>query len=459
MTTTGTPLPGTVRGLAPRLAALRGAGLRGLTGFGALHVANTALNMGFTLAQLLVLARILPLGHYAEIVFLTAIGFYFQPINQAIGRANFLVLRGGAVTANGPEAQAAGPDLRVLLGGQACVLVLAALAIPCALAPPGSGRWAGDALFLFLCLSINFWAFDLQSTAWSIDRGLAFVRISLLQRTVHVGALALAWWTGSFPAFVGLAAFTSVVGMAVVLRLFARAGLFASAGAPDWRRYGGVLRTSILSTLVDFAVLNAPYALIAGRFGIGPTLIAFDCTMKMARITMAGARTLAEIALPRHSRLVAQARRAEARRLYTGVCLLSAAAAAVPALVVLTDGPRVFSLLLGSSDVVPAAAALPAALIVLTAGLYQPVMFFLSYGGRQDLIQALTILGFAILLAFAAALYALPPGIPETLTAFSLGFLVLLAVAGFLGHRLFAAPPPKGADAPVPRVLPEAVRP
>ena len=56
------------------------------TGFGALHVAHTGLNLAFTLVQLLVLARGLDQSRYAEIVFLTAVGFYVQPIDQASGQ-------------------------------------------------------------------------------------------------------------------------------------------------------------------------------------------------------------------------------------------------------------------------------------------------------------------------------------------------------------------------------------
>lgn len=415
------------RGLTPRAV------WAALTGFGPLHAAGTALNMGFTLAQLLVLARVLPIERYAEIVFLTAAGLYGQPISQAVGRANFLVLRAGRVTGAIDDR----PDLRIVLGGQAAALLIAALAVPCALAPFGSERWLGDALFLALALSFNVWAFDLQSAAWALDRALPFVRLALAQRAAHFAALALAWWSGSFMAFAGPAALATALAIAMALRMLVRAGLFARTERTVWRRYVNLLRTSGLATLVDLTVLSAPYALVGARFGIGPTLVAFDCTMKLVRITMAGARTLAEIALPRHSRLVALDRGAGAgaRRLYLGVCALSLAGAAVPALALLIDGRLIFAALLGSDGVVPAAAAVPAAGIVLVSGLYQSVVFFLSYGDRPDVVGWLVAAGAAALGGLALALWALPPSVPATLTAFGIGFLAVTVAAARLSRR------------------------
>lgn len=427
-----TPEGGTVRLEGVRPVRAWHAAVRRLAGFAGQHAVSTAVNMGFTFAQLLVLARILPLDRYAEIVFLTATGFYVQPISQVIGRANFLVLRAGRVAGRADGR----PDFRLVLAGQATVVLFAALAVPSALAPINSARWVGDVLFLFLSLSFNVWAFDLQSTAWALDRALAFIRLTLLQRSAHFVALALMWWTGNFLIFAGFASLATAVAIAVVLRLFTRAGLFARTDRIAWKPYLALTRTSILATLVDFVVLNAPYAIVGARFGIGPTLIAFDCTMKLARITMAGARTLAEIALPRHSRLVALDQSEAAHRLYVGVCLLGLCGAAVPALALLIDGRLIFSALLGSNNVVPTSAAIPAAAIVLISGLYQSVIFFLGYMDRAELVQRLVLAGLATLGALALALWTLPLDIPGTLGAFALGFLAVTIVAtDFANHR------------------------
>ena len=90
------------------------------TGFGALHAVHTAINLLFTMAQLVVLARGLDQPRYAEIVFLTAVGFYVQPVDQAIGRANYMALRPLSL---GMAGGARGEVLRFLVG-QGVLLVL-----------------------------------------------------------------------------------------------------------------------------------------------------------------------------------------------------------------------------------------------------------------------------------------------------------------------------------------------
>jgi hypothetical protein len=253
----------------------------------------------------------------------------------------------------------------------------------------------------------------------------------------------LAWWTDSFLTFVALAGATTLVCTAAVLRMLLRSDLLVSAGVTEWSRYAAILRTSALSTLVDFAVLNAPYALIASRYGIGPALIAFDCTMKLARITMAGSRTLAEITLPRYMRLRGQERGGEARRLVGRIVLLSGMAAAIPGFIVFMDGARVFSLLLGDDTVVPAGVAVPAAVIILTSGLYQPVAFFIGYGSSHAIVKRLTIFSFTILFAFTVALYAVSLNISEMMGVFCLAFLALLVVAGFFVNQILPRDAPE----------------
>jgi hypothetical protein len=133
------------------------------TGFGALHIVHTALNLGYTLIQMLVLARGLDQSRYAEVVFLTAVSFYVQPIDQAIGRANYMALRPGSLGV-GP---AAGGEIFRFLGAQALLLVVLSFAIPLWFGVDDPVRYLGNVLYLFGCLFTAYWSFDLQSTVWS----------------------------------------------------------------------------------------------------------------------------------------------------------------------------------------------------------------------------------------------------------------------------------------------------
>ncbi len=426
---------------------LRGAGRRGggegrpPVGFGVLHAGNTMLNMGFTLLQLLVLAHILPLDRYSEVVFLTSIGFYVQPIDQALGKANFVALRAivgqGAATAGRREVLAA-------LWGQAVLLIAVSLAVPSLLAPLGSQRWIEDVLFLALSLATNYWAFDLQSTAWAIDRNLPFVKLAMAHRVAHFGALALAAVSGSFLLFGIAASGATLVAMSIVARMFARAGVFqTTARLADWPDYARIFGVSLLATITDLLVLNAPYGLIAARFGIGPMLVVFDSIMKVARIAMAGARTLAEIALSRHSTFVAAGRSREARGLFllvVGACL---GATFVPALVVALAGPTVFRLLLGANNVIPPAAMMPAALVIMASALYQPAVFFLGYSNQRKPVQTLALCAAAVLALFALGLFLVPMQPALMLGVFGLCFAGIGVLALFLTNRLFGEPAPR----------------
>lgn len=371
------------------------------TGFGALHITHTALNLGFTLLQLLVLARGLDQQRYAEIVFLTAVGFYVQPIDQAIGRANYMALRPRALGVAGDG----GGEIFRFLGAQAVLLTVLSFAIPAWFGLDDPVRYLGNALYLFGCLFTAYWSFDLQSTVWSADLGRQFAFVSILRRLLFIAALGLFWTTGSFLAF-GVATTVIVLAfMAVLARLLRSSPIWALRAAPatsggilaHWKRFW----SSLVFALSELFVLNSPYAVVTALLGVGPALVMFDSVMKVCRLAMAGTRTLAEIFLPRISRQLLAGEMPKARRglaLVTGLCV---AASAVPAAAVLLFGQAIFDLLLGHNNVVPAAAIPVAALIVLISGFYQPATLFLSYLNAARLIRRVALFAFAGAAAYA----------------------------------------------------------
>jgi len=372
------------------------------TGFGALHIVHTALNLGYTLIQMLVLARGLDQSRYAEVVFLTAVSFYVQPIDQAIGRANYMALRPGSLGV-GP---AAGGEILRFLGAQALLLVVLSFAIPLWFGVDDPVRYLGNVLYLFGCLFTAYWSFDLQSTVWSADLGRRFAFISIIRRLLFIAALGLFWTSGSFLLF-GMATTAIVIGfMAVLVLALWKSPLWkpamvaptAQGLAAYWKRF----RASFAFALSELFVLNSPYAVVTALFGVGPALIMFDSIMKVCRLAMAGTRTLAEIFLPRISRQLLAGEMPKARRgltLVTGLCV---AASAVPAAAVLFFGQEIFHLLLGPNNVVPDEAIPVAALVVLISGFYQPATLFLSYLNATRLIGRIAQFAFA-----GAALYAL----------------------------------------------------
>ena len=293
------------------------------TGFGALHVVHTALNLAFTLVQLLVLARGLDQSRYAEIVFLTAVGFYVQPIDQAIGRANYMALRPGALGVGGK----AGGEIFRFLGAQAVLLTVLSFLIPAWFGLDDPVRYLGNALYLFGCLFTAYWSFDLQSTVWSADLGRQFAFISIIRRLLFIAALGLFWTTGSFLLF-GIATTVIVVAfMAVLIGLLRQSPIWALRDAPvtqggitaHWKRFW----SSLVFALSELLVLNSPYAVVTALLGVGPALVMFDSVMKVCRLAMAGTRTLAEIFLPRISRQLSGGRDAEgAARPVAGDCAL-----------------------------------------------------------------------------------------------------------------------------------------
>lgn len=407
---------------------------RSLLGFGILHSLNTALNMAFTLTQLLVLARLLPLERYSQIVFLASIGFYLQPLDQALGKASFVTLH----ASRSAGLAAAGRRVSVATAAQFALILVMTVAVATALSPISSTAWVENALFLFLCLVTNFWAFELQSTAWALDRNLPFVKLALVHRTAHFCALALGYASGSLLLFVAIACGATLICLVIAAGMFVRAGLLEKGGnVTSWVAYARTFGVALLATMVDLLVLNAPYALISARFGIGPPLVVFDSVMKLARIVMAGARTLAEIALSRHAAFVATGQLRKAQQLFLIVLAGCVGATIGPALAVMFAGSFVFSLLLGGNNVVPHEAMIPAAVILLASALYQPAMFFLGYSNNRRAIQRLTLCAAGGVALFAATIWlgALTP--TSMLVLFGACFVALTTIAVLQTWLLF----------------------
>jgi len=367
-----------------------------LTSFALLHALNTAINLVYTLAQLVVLARLLEPARYAEIVVLLSISVYLQPFDQSLGRANYIVLRRDRVGASASEPR---HEISAIFLTYTLFLLILCVTIPFSLKPPNLQSYAEDFLILASGLFMNSWAYNLQSTAWAVDFERSFSIISLLRRLVHFAALAALYVTGSLLVF-GLIAAAAVA----VFQIFALVRLSRhSTLLPLWPSLQGLswaglaehfrqVFTSFLSAMSELIVLNFPYLLITILFGAGPVIVVFDSMMKVARFGMAGARALAEINLSKITRLIILGDGAVAQRralLVIGLCLC---AALVPAAAIATEGRAIFGLLLGPNDVVPSSIFSFIAVVILATAAYQPIILYLSYGNSQDKIRIFTLL-------------------------------------------------------------------
>ncbi|MGR4865404.1 hypothetical protein [Caulobacter sp. LARHSG274] len=405
--------------------------------FGFLHSANTGLNILFNFTQLIVFARALAPDRYAEVVVLTAAGFFLKPIDQAIGRANFIALREGAVRKTHVGKR---QETVAALYAQGVFLTLVAAVLPLFIG--GRAHYLENALYLFFCLYTNYWAFDLQTTAWSVDLSKRFVQIALTQRFTQFAALAALAITHSFLIFCVLICLISLAYLTRVGLLIGRnttvLDLRLHRADLKWREiliYGRLFWSSLLSTLSELVVLSSPYALFSSIFGVGSAVVVFDSIMKIARLSMTGSRTLAEIALPRQSRMAIEGDRAGSSRIFLLVLCLCLAATAVPAAALVFESHLIFSLILGHNNRVPAQAGLVAGVIVLTSGLYQPAMFFLSFANAERQIRQLTAASVVGLGLFAAAVLVLHLALMPILWAYAAYFVLvsLLALCLFNG--------------------------
>ena len=417
-----------------RLASLRRIGLN----FGVLHALHTGLNLVYGLAQLLVFARVLAPASYAQVVFLTAIGFYFQPFDQAIGRANYVSLRSPA----GEAGLADRPEIAWLIGLYALVVIAASALIPFGMATAGPAETAALALYLFNCLFMNYWSFIAQSTAWAAGFQVLFALVSIVRRLLLFTVLAVLWWSRDFLVFGIVSTLLVAVAAAVFLILARDRSRPSVRSVPSPSRQGAAayarqLWSSWLATLSEFVTLNSPYALIPIIFGIGPILVIFDSVMRLTRLVMAGTRTFAEIALPRLSRLELERNGRAGRRALSLVCAVCLLAALAPAAAAFWDAGTVFTLLLGPNNIVPVSTGSVIALIVLASGLYQPAMIFLSYLDAKRAIAHVTLAALTGAGLFALCLLG-PARDPVTVLAcYGAYFAALTVLVVFHLSRIF----------------------
>jgi len=376
---------------------------RALGGFAAFHAANMVLNLAYTLLQLIAITRAVGPDRYAGIVLLVSVGFYFQPLDQAIGRANYIRLNRQA---NLPVAPRTMDEIALLDALHSAAMIAVCFIFP--IFSPGRGLdvYLEDSFLMLSILLMNSWGFNLQPIAWALGLEFAFSILSLARRIFHLFGLLLLWLTGSMLVFCLIVGASSIA-----FHLFARIWIATRSPLvpllPRWRAltkdditsYLRQIANSSLSSLSELLVLNSPYVIIGWLYGASALMVIFDSIMKVARPPMMAARVFVETQIPRVTRamIAGQTEAVEKSIWYTTV--VCAIGSLVVAAIVLMKGQLIFQILLGPNNIVEPDFFPVAAGIILAATSYQPISAFLSYGDFQSAVRkfALTsIVGFSV---------------------------------------------------------------
>ena len=371
-------------------------------GFAAFHALNMVLNLVYTLLQLVAITRAVDPDRYAGIVFLVSIGFYFQPLDQAIGRANFIRL-----SKETSRAGSARPmhEISLFETSHTTLMLAVCFVFPLFFHAGGVRLYLEDSFLLVSILLMNSWGFNLQPIAWALGLEFAFSVISLVRRAFHVVGLAVLWCTGSMLLFCVIVGTSSIA-----FHVFARVWIARRStlvpivpnrhmlANAEISRHLRQIGNSFLSSLSELLVLNSPYVLIALLYGASPLMVVFDSIMKVARPSMTAARVFVETQIPHVRRLMLVGQTDSVERSIWYTTAMCAIGSVVLAGIVLLAGEMIFQLLLGQNNLVSRDNLPAAAAIVLAATLYQPIFAFLSYGDFQPAIKrfaGVSLVGFA----------------------------------------------------------------
>ncbi|AQR61195.1 hypothetical protein BZG35_05665 [Brevundimonas sp. LM2] len=425
--------------------------MKGGRTFALMHAANAVLSLAFTLAQTLVLARSLETTGLAQAIAVMAISLYLLPLNQAVARANFILLRqghvGGFQDAGAPEAAAAYRISQALL-------LAASLCAPLLVAPGLDPRaWVALAAFGYFCTFSNLWFFEIQSAMLATERAITFEILSFVRRLTNVAALLFLYVQKDFLTFAIVLAAETLLFQVIAERLvrshsrmFSSWSLTSRAAALTHARQVGV---SFQATAAEWFSLNAVYAVFTVRYGVGPSLVVLDAGMKLLRVMLTGVRNLSEIVLPQASRAVLEGKIGRARSLVAVVLGLGALAAIPAAAVVALKGDWVLQLILGPTHPVPDGVGPPLAIAILATVGFQAGSLIVGHIGRNRDISLFA--GVAVVASIASGTWILlgSGSVVSGLYAFAAA-LSVASVAGLLVlARTFRAPAPAALSVPL----------
>ncbi len=409
--------------------------------FPILHAGNAILSLIYSLGQTLVFARSLDRAAFSATIAAITLSFYLLPLNQAVARANFHLIRRSVVAGRGEgghsEAAAAFHLSQLLM---VAVGVVGPLLIP-----HGDMRfYVALACFAVANNLTNFWYYEVQTTLLAVERPVAFEIVTLLRRLANFAALVWLMLRHDFLVFGVVMLVQALLTQAwVVWDVTRRSDLFDLPRRLDGARvrtHIGLLFNSSLATFAEWLSLNGPYALFTIRFGIGPALIVLDTGLKLLRMVLTVVRNLSEIALPRMSRAVLSGSTAEARRIVLTILIVSSLPAVLVASVLLFQEHLVWRLLLGANNVVPTGAGAAFAVAILASVGFQAGSHLVGHVGRLPEIRLFMITACAGFFAASAYVLLARPEVVVALWAVVASFAMASVAGLWATARTLAAP-------------------
>jgi len=390
--------------------------------FPILHAGNAGVNMIYALGQTLVFARSLDKALFAQTIAMVTISLYVLPINQAVARANFVVVRRQVVAGNGAHDL---PEVGLAFHLSQALMILSALLAPMITHTASLGAYLILAAFAGFNTLTNLWSFELQMVMLAVERPLAFEIASLLRRAANIITLTWLWFSHDFNLFVLLVFAHAVLFQVWLMRYAARSGeLFAwpaHLSRAALAAHAHQLWTSAQATFAEWLTLNGPYALFTLRFGVGGGLIVLDTGMKLLRIGLTATRNFSEIALPTVSRAVLEKRGAAATRAVIMVLAVSCAPVLLLAAVMVFREHWLFNVLLSHNNVMPAGSGLIFAVALLAGVGFQAGSHLVGHVGRPSDIRLFTLGAATSFACVAIYILGFHPDMNGALWAVSLG--------------------------------------
>ena len=412
-------------------------------GFAGFHAVNAGLSIVYTLAQTLVFSRVLDARTFSQTVAIQAASLYLLPLNQAVARANFVLLRETTVRrdSDGAGEGRGAPEAAAAFQLSSAVLLVAPFLIPPLIGSRSGRDYVSMVALLFFCTYSNLWYSEMQMTMMAINRALRFERYTLLRRLINYASLVWLFLHRDFLAFnLVLAVQTAAFHLVLLFDGVAARELFGwprGVTSPALRAHVKRLWLSAQATFAEWLTLNGPYMVFTARFGIGPALVAVDAVLKLLRMVVSVTRNLSEIALPGVSRAVLQGAPRRGRPAAALVLAGGGLAAGILALLVGLAPTFAFNLLLGHNNTVPAAAGAPAALALVSGVGFAAGAHLVGHTGHARSIRRIMAMAAVGIVFFAVYVLGTHAAVTPALWAFAGVFAaVSLATAVLLARLL-----------------------
>lgn len=397
--------------------------------YGILHGTHAVVAIIYSAMQTIVFAHTLTLEMYAKVVAITVMGFYTQPLNQAVGRAAFVMMRRHSSSSRSAPSQVA-----VVFYSNLCLLSLIAVLAPFLTGFRSPVEYSALFLWALAVFSVNVWAYDIQSIFWAVGFTVSYDINSAPRRIAMIVALYYLWISHNFLFFAIINLVVAFLSTAILIRKVSEVSDVFSTN--HLRRIKGrqlreqfhIILSSLMSTFSELMVLNGAYLSIATIYGVGAAMVGYDTIMKCVRVSLTGCRISAEVVLSKQTAALERGDVRKARLILIGAMVASFIVSAPLAVPFLLRGDMLFKLLLGHNDVLPNGLGPVAATLMLSAVLYQPTSLLISYSGTRAVIWRMALVTVAGLLGLSAFLAFYKPGLVEMMWSYA-AFFVAIALS------------------------------